>query len=355
MPAEIDGTKAVYARKPAWHRIGTVKEEGWFTAEEAIAVLNPTGEPIRKGKVTITILDGDGNEVVVPFPEKSGVVDFDHESGKFRPLSVMDKDYGLMQREQQFTFVDEVIGQVNGAHYEAAVNLRNGKQTCLTAYLGDFVLDPNGIADKNKKFLWSFNSWDGSWALRLKFGNFRVECANMAAMALRGSTDKNVMGSEWSTRHTANISSRVSEAAAVLGLWHDYEVVYEAQAEHMIHVPLLDNTFQRVIDGLFTAENPKTGQVETDREAAEQVRTIYELSASQRDIFETVWGGFNAAVEYHDWATKVRGSKSTSVSERRFLRQVEDPTGFKQQAWDRFWNVATDNKPFDMDRAKVAV
>lgn len=336
----------MYARTPAWHRIGTVKEDGFFTAEEAIAVLNPTGEPIRKGRVTITIIDKDGREVEVEAHDLSGIVDFDHETGQYRALSVMAKDYGLIQREEQFRFCDEVIGQINGAHYEAAVNLRNGKQTVLTAYLGDFVLDPNGIADRNKRFLWAFNSWDGSWALRLKMGNFRVECANMAAMALRGSSDRQVLGSDWSTRHTANVSSRVAEAASFLGLWRDYELVYEAQAEHMIEVPLIDNTFQRIIEGLFTAENPKTGVVETDREAVEQVRTIYELSAAQQDVFETIWGGFNSTVEYHDWATKVRGGKNTNVNERRFLRQVEDPTGFKQRSWDAFWNAAVEAKPF---------
>ena len=48
MPAELDSQRAIYARKPAWHGLGVVKEEGWFSAEEALAVLNPNNEPIRK-------------------------------------------------------------------------------------------------------------------------------------------------------------------------------------------------------------------------------------------------------------------------------------------------------------------
>lgn len=346
MPAEVDGNKAMYARKAAWHGIGTVKLDGWFTAEEALAVLNPTNEPIRKASVVLNFVDSDGKKHTVTFDDKIGLVDFDHETNIWRPLSVMDKDYGLVQRDEQFRFVDEVIGQIDGAHYEAAVNLRRGKQTVLTAYLGDFVLDANGIADRNKRFLWSFNSMDGSWALRLKFGNFRVECANMAAMALRGSSSENVMSSDWSTRHTANISSRVAEAKSVLGLWSNYEALYEAQAEHMIHTPLVDNTFERIVEGLFTTD--EKGFTEKDRESALGVRTVYELSPSQADLFGTVWGGFNAVVEHHDWVTAVRGGKSTSVQERRFLRQIEDPKSFKQRAYDAFWNVAAEAKPFKM-------
>jgi phage/plasmid-like protein (TIGR03299 family) len=352
VPADIDGSKAAYARKPAWHGIGTVKEEGMMTAEECIAVLNPSGEPIRKGRVTVTVMVPDGKggykDVVVEGPEYSGLVDFDSDSDTYRLLAVNSKDYGLMQREEQFRFADEVIGQIDGAHYEAAVNLKNGKQTVLTAYLGDYVLDPGGIADKNKRFLWIFNSWDTSWALRLKMGDFRVECANMAAMALRGSSDSNVIGSDWSTRHTANIKDRVEEAASFLGFWKVHEDLFVAQAEHMIHTPLDDNAFGRIITDLFTVDNPKTGMKETDKEAVETVRMTYELSASSRDIHETIWGGFNAVTEYNDWVSKVRATKSASMGERRFLRQIEDPKGLKQEAWDSFWDLATAVKPFKM-------
>jgi phage/plasmid-like protein (TIGR03299 family) len=352
MPANVDGTKAAYARKPAWHGIGTVKEEGMMSAAECLAVLNPSGESIRKGKVTVTIFVPDGKggmkEVVVDAPEYAGLVDFDSDTQQFRTLAVNGQNYPDFQREEQFKFADEVIGHVDGSHYEAAVNLKNGKQTVLTAYLGDYVLDPNGIADQNKRFLWIFNSWDTSWALRLKMGDFRVECANMAAVALRGSSDTNQIGSDWSTRHTSNISQRVEEAAAFLGLWRAHENLFEAQAEHMIHCELDDNAFGRIIDGLFTAENPKTQQMETDKEAVETVRMTYELSASSRDIHSTIWGGFNAVTEYNDWVQKVRPTKSASMNERRLLRQVEDPSGLKQNAWDRFWDLAADTKPFKM-------
>ena len=243
---------------------------------------------------------------------------------------------------------DEVIGMLDGAHYDAAVNLRGGKQTVLTAYLGDYVLDPTGIADKGKRFLWIFNSWDRTWALRFKFGDFRVECANLAAMALRGSTDANVLGSDWSTKHTLNVMERAQEAKAFLGLWQAHEQLFQAQAEHMIQTPLDKNAFTRIIDGLYKTKNKTTGQFETDTKATTEVRVTYELAAAGRDIIDTVWGGFNAVTQHHDWVKVPRGSQQTSTNEMRFVKQVEDPTGLKQTAWDAVWDYAKEVKPFTM-------
>lgn len=347
MPAEVD--KAIYARDPAWHGLGEVVKEGTFTAARAIATLNPSGEPIRKShRLVGYFLDDDGNEYTVEDIDDVMLSDFDSDTDAHRKLSIVAKDYGLVQREEQFQIADAVIGMIGGAHYESAVNLRDGKQTVLTAYLGDYVLDPNGRADRNKRFLWIFNSWDRSWAFRFKFGDFRVECANMAAMALRGSTDQNVLGTDWSTRHTTNIMDRVEEASKFLGLWKAHEKLFEAQANHMIQTELHPNAFGRIIEGLYQTKNKTTNQMEVDRKTAEAVRVTYELSASSKDIHDTVWGGFNAVTEHHDWVTVPRGSKNTSIDEMRFVKQIEDPTGLKQRAWDAFWNHARDVKEFKM-------
>lgn len=348
MPHQVD--RALYARKPGWHGMGTVKEEGMFSAREALHELDPDSYGTRKGRVVVYVKDDNGNEVAVElgFEDQAGIVGWDYTEQQFRGLSIMARDYGNVQLDDLFEAVDLVVGAVEGSHYEAAVKLRKGKQVVLTVYLGDYVLDPGGIADKGKRFLWAFNSWDGSWALRFKFGDFRIECANMAAMALRGSSDTDVVGTDWSTRHTPNIMQRVNEIKSFLGLWSVHEKLYEAQAEHMIHTALDPNAFTRIIDGLFEVKNKETGQLEVDREATTKVRTVHELSASSADIRETIWGGFNAVTEYHDWMLVPRGSKTASSQERRFVNQVEDPKRLKQRAWDEFWNLAQDVKPFTM-------
>jgi phage/plasmid-like protein (TIGR03299 family) len=336
VPAQIDGTKAAYARTPAWHRIGTVFD-GLMTAEQCLAIMNPSGKKILKGRAYVEFVDEKDNVHNVESDEHSGVVDFDSDTGLWRVLSFNSKEYGIVQLDEQFRLMDEIVNQVDGAHYDAGVRLRNGKQVALSAYLGDKVLDELGIADVHKRFLWGFNSFDTSWALRCKWGDYRVECANMAAMALRGSTDTDVQGSDWSTRHTTNVMGRVDEAKRVLGLMQQYEDEYWAECEQLIHTPLKDNDFQHIVEGLFVST--KDDEQIPDVNAVEQVRVLYELSPANQNIFGTAWGGLNAVTEYADWYTKVRGSAKTGEGEMRFRKQMESP--LKQEAWDRFRDLVT--------------
>src|SRR4051812_31304810 len=150
MSHELDGERAIYARKPAWHRLGTVKEDGWFTAEEALAVLNPDGEPIRKGAVYVKLLVPDETgkmvETFVEAEDYSGNVRINPDTKRPQVLGVNGKDYGLVQIEDQFRFMDEVVGNIGGSHYETAGLLRMGKQAFVTVDTGAITLDEGGIA-----------------------------------------------------------------------------------------------------------------------------------------------------------------------------------------------------------------
>lgn len=331
MPANIDQNRAVYARKPAWHGLGSVLDDT-FTAEEALRVLNPNNEPVRKVKVGVKV-DGEWIEA----DDWSAVVERDPDNtDTFRTLGINSRDYGLVTIEEQFAFLDEVVGNIDGAHYEAAVRLRQGRQTVLTIDTGAAFLDPQGANDRIQKFIWGFNSFDSSWAFRVKMGNFRVECANMAAAALRGSTDKIVSG-DWSTKHSTNIAGRVAAAQQTLGLWKDYNDLFFAEADAMIHTKLTDNAFDRLVKDLFT--HPET--FEKDEMAIEQTRVIYELGPACENIRGTVWGGYNAVTEYTDWYLKSRGSAKTSAQEMRLRKQLGENNPLKQQAWDRFYDLVT--------------
>jgi len=346
-------SEARYAKSPAWHRFGDVDQDGFFDSKKAMQSLDPTGEGVIRGDITITFADSNGKEYKLDVIDKNALVDFDGE-GNPRFQSFVDKDYGLVQREELFRFMDTIIGMVDGSHYDAAVNLRNGSQQVITAYLGDYVLDPHGRADAQKKFLWGFNSFNQTWRLRVKKGEFRIECANMASMALRGSTDANVIGTDWSTRHTSNIMSRVEEAKDALQVWTRHDLLFEAQAEHMIQTPITEAEIDRFVTQLYTELNPRTQQIETNTEAVETIKMTHEMGSSTTNIRDTVWGAFNSVTEYEDWIAKVRGGKNSTVNEKRLDRQLRDPDGRKQHAWDVFWTFAEDKRKFKMpDLANV--
>lgn len=319
MPAEIYATQAVYAKTPAWHRIGHVLED-CFSAEDALAILNPNRDRVMKFPASAVAPDGS----LVSTEEYQAVVR-KTPSGEWKILSFMSPDYTVVDIIDQFAWMDEIVKAVEGAHYTAAVELRGGRQTALTIDLGSVVLDPQERADIQHKFLFGANSYDGSWALKAKLANMRGECANMAAMILATHSP------EYVTRHTPNVQSRVQFAQKALGLAVQYNDLFYVTAEELIHAPMSDKAFDRLLDDLFVVDGV-TG--EKDVNAQNQVRGVYELSPSQSKLYGTWWGGFNAVTEYNDWRTAVRGSKSNDVNQMRFLRQFDDTKGLKQRAWD---------------------
>lgn len=340
MAHEIDGQRAIYARKPAWHQLGTVKQDGWFTAEEALEVLNPNKEPIRKGSVFVEIV-WQSKTYKVEADDFMGTVRINPDTKEPQILGINGKDYGIVQLEEKFRFMDEVVGAIGGAHYETAGLLRNGKQSFLTVSTDAIKLDKDGRGDEVARYILGVNSYDGSQAFRVKMTNVRVECANLLAMALRGSNNEVVAG-DWSTRHTKDVLNRVWAAQQTLGLWTSYNEVWAADAELMIHTEMSDDSFERLLTGLFTSDKEGVETVDRNRMAA--VRTIYELSPSCENIFGTVWGGLQAVTEHDDWHTKVRGGRKSTSQELRFMRQLDDRTGVKTDAWGRFKNFADENR-----------
>lgn len=348
MPAEVEN--AIYAKSPAWHHLGQVKQatvenpNGWFTAAEALRVIDPLNAPVQKLIACAKWVDANGVAHIIESDEDEAIVRTNPATGALEIMSYQKQGYGLVQKADHFLFLDSVVSAIGGAHYEAAVDLRRGRQTVLTIDCGAVSLDPRGRNDVVMRKIWGFNSFDGSWAFRVKCGNFRIECANLAAMALSGSSGKIQQG-DWSTRHTGSVMNRIEAAKRTLGLYREYNDLFFAQAEEMVESKMTARQFDRVLEDLFIVDSVTR---ERDTDAQNEVRALYELSPSCANVFGTWWGGFNAVSEYADWRTGVRGSKTASVSEMRFLRQLDDSKkvgeplgggGLKQTAWDMMWDA----------------
>lgn len=330
MPADItinaDGSAAaIYgSRKPAWHRLGKV-EDGLFTAKHA---LHATGLDFGI-ETTPIFIEIDGVKVVDPEHRMT----YRMLDGVPVPLGVVGTEYQATNPVDLFEFMDDVIGQIDGAHYDAAFALRNWKQVVCVADVGSLDLDPEGRNDKILQYLVGRSSADGSWQFGIKFDNVRPECANMMAVHLRKAT------TEWKTRHTTNIRRRIEEAKVVLGMQKDYQDEWAEGATQMIQTEITDTQFDRWLDGLMEATKKQTGEDEIDRAAMFAIRSLNAYSPTSASIKGTVWGALNAATEFSDWGVEVKEGKSMSADETRFARQIGDAKSkysgdFKQLAWD---------------------
>lgn len=354
MPAQIDKTDnwegAMYARTAAWHRLGTVKLEGCFTIEEAGAT---TGllEPVQSVPLTceVPLLDPKtgkpGSETVKLTSDMIANYQYHPDTRQPRIVGTVGKDRATIQPIVRFQWLDEVVGAVGGAHYEALFSLRQGRQLVAVINLGEtnnIVLDPKGRKDTVRNMLVSVDSHDASLSFGCYLAPYRPECANMLAMQMgSGPQVSDAQRGRWFTRHTTNIFDRITEAKATLGLWKDYAELFSHRAEEMIEATLTDNEFQRAITDVFTV--PGKDISERDKEGMSKVRSLYELSRTNQNIHGTVWGGLQATTEYFDWYRDVRGGKTSSVDEMRFTRQMRMSGGvdYKQKAWDRFAAVVS--------------
>lgn len=328
MPDEItqtkDGHAAIYARTPAWHHKGTVKAD-LFTAATA---LKEAG--LDYGVMTAPgFFEVDGQKVMSDAMHTYRYLD----DGSIVELGTVGKDYVPVDPKELFIFMDDVVQNVDGAHYTAAFALRNWTQVVCVADTGDLNLDPNGRADTIKRYIVGRTSHDGSLAFGLKWSNMRVECANMLAMHLR----ENAV--EWKTKHTTNIRDRVATAKVTLGLYHSYGEEWATKAESFIEAEITDGDFERFLSGLMTAQQKATKDDEIDRSTMYTIRALYESSPTNAGIRGTVWGALNAATEFSDWVVDSRGSDKMDAKDARILRQIGDTQAkygqaFKQLAWE---------------------
>lgn len=337
MSHDIDGEKAfVSARKPAWHGLGTVLDHT-FTAEEALKAANLDWDvmtvPLQ------TVIDGTSYNVD-GYVATARINPF---TGKFQVFAPVGEAYQPVFNRDAFQFMDEVVGNVGGAHYETAGALRNGAQTFLTvsAESTDLVLDPKGRADKINTYLLCVNSHDGTLAFGCMVTPVRVVCANTLGMAL-GSHAKNLAAhsdiarGRWFTKHTKDVLKRAEVAAKTLNLYFAYVKEFGEIATHMIEAEITVDAVRAVTTDLMVADSQDSKPREL--EAVETVMGLYEFGRTCENVRGTVWGGLQAVTEYADWITPVRGGSKHTAEEMRFRKQLSfDYTDkIKQRAFDRF-------------------
>ena len=120
-------------------------------------------------------------------------------------LGVVGKNFNIVQNQQAFSFIDEIIGN-GGADFETAGVIDNGR--------GAFVLaktDPIQILDDPfDPYILFSNYHDGSGALKVMFTPIRVWCQNCLAVASKQASLK------LSIKHSNQVMSKLQTASVVM-------------------------------------------------------------------------------------------------------------------------------------------
>lgn len=308
----------VTARKPAWHRLGTVFPT-LLTAEEALREAHLADWNVRKLPLQAVEMDenGVGTHDVERFYAAART---NPVTGKTQILGTVGEGYQHVQNEEQVAFLQALVDE-SGAFIETAGALRGGRQVFVTCKLPQAMTI--GGTDQVDLYLSALNGHDGSMAFRTIASPVRIVCANTQHAALH--TAKQT----WSHRHTRNAAQAIEEARQTLQLGWKYAQGFEAEAERMIQQSLADAEFEKIIVRLYgEPDEAKDSPLQARRkiERLDVIRGLYHDAATQQGIRGTNWGAYQAVGEYEDWFAKVKAPATASDADRdarRALRAID--------------------------------
>lgn len=195
---EFNAARGTYsffgADKPGWHNLGqvVVGAQSWEDVRKLAnldfsvskhQLYGPWGEPI----------------------DQWGIFRDDNR----RYLGPVGTVYKEIQNEYSGEFLDTLLGQMGGAHYESAGVLGHGQKIWAMARVPlDFQVDGQ---DPHTTYLLFVNSHDGSTSATVKLTTVRVVCQNTlnAALAMNGVFTK--------VKHTKDADNKLEAAKKMMG------------------------------------------------------------------------------------------------------------------------------------------
>ena len=323
---ETHGTQAaaVFARKDAWHRLGTTVRDRAFTAEEAMRLGHLGGWDVRKLPLTTAeVSEGGVTAIEVP---GFATVRTNPFTGEPEALGVVGGGYTPLQNEDHAEFLN-LLADESGAIFDTAGSLRGGRQVFITMQLPNSLTV--GGTDRVDLNIAALNSHDGSSAFRILVTPVRVVCANTQSAALRNHE------SSFSIRHTRNAKAAVQAARDALGLTFTYVDAFQVEAERLIQQTMTDAAFDALIDATFgKAEANATKRVrETERRRRSRLHWLFADAETQAGIRDTAWAGYQAVAEYVDHYAPVRTKGDEQTARAARVLTSDDPDRIKRRAW----------------------
>jgi len=285
-----DTPSMMYVGETPWHRLGT-KLDTPATATEAIQAAG-LDFIVEKMALETQLLD-------IPVSEHFATVRLD----TMQVLGVVGKRYVPIQNKDAFCTFDSLVGE-GQAIYHTAGALGKGERIWILAKLPDYIR-VNGD-DIVEKYLLLTNTHDGSSTVSVRLTPIRVVCQNTLNAALRG-TEQQVQ-----IRHTNNAISRLNQAHEILGISNKLFTVLGQYYSDMSRKDISTILFKQYIEKVFPIH--KDLKISANiRRTHEKLAELYETGRGSEMSKGTLWGAYNAAIEYVDHIRLQSKADSTRI------------------------------------------
>jgi phage/plasmid-like protein (TIGR03299 family) len=268
--AELGGLNFTVERRPLW--IGDMEETPESTTKSI---------PGQKIASRVALVNGSTGEM----------------------LSIVSKDYPILQYGEAFDFMDVIDPQ-----YLAAGALKGGRQGFLVVQAPEYHVDILDGQDPHDLFVVLRTSHDCSRAVEAMIMPLRYKCMNQLTLQsfIKGVKHR------WTVKHTSTMKDKLAEAQTALKNLTAYGEVFKTQVERLAELKVDDNQAKETLTFVLPDRPKRDDQIETIINAWHTSPTV--------GFDYTGWGLLNAVSEYFDW-TRVGGSP-----ESRFVGALQGST-----------------------------
>lgn len=301
MVANLDTTNGVTAfidsQSDAWHQLGQSVGRS-FTAEEAMTEGLLGGWNTRKAP-----LWADTEAGSLHVPGKYAVL----RTNPVAPtqtdvLGVVGNAYKVIQNEEHAALLNALVDE-SGAHFETAGSLDGGRKVFITMKLPEHMLI--GGKDQVDTYIAAVNSHDGSTPFTIMTTPVRIVCQNTLNMATGAASNM------FRVRHSSGAEKIIrAEARQALELTFKFLGSFQEEAEKMIQTTLTDAAFAEIVLKEFgPSEDAAKGTVTRSMAKVEEMVALFTSAATQAEVRNTVWAGYNAMTEWADHMAPTRGDE----------------------------------------------
>jgi phage/plasmid-like protein (TIGR03299 family) len=321
-------------RRPTWHGLGEILDDypTRAAAQKLVHDWEPIPEPIYRATPVVTA-EGDLKTEYEVIP---GKLEY-RRSDNGAHLAVNNESLAIVTNTEVWDAAEALQGgPASDVLYETAGSLKGGGLVWIMLRLAE-PLKIKGDLSLSLPYYLLQNGHDGMTAFKGSATSVRVQCANTVRFA---DLDAKARGTEFTFRHTVNVSDRVEEARNALAGWRESIEAYQMLAEHMITEKVTKRGEVAFLERFIPAplSTMTSDRVKHNIEVARgEFMGVYN-SQTNEGITGTAWGLMQAASE---WSEHIRRAKGNQM-ESKFKRALLTPN-----------TVMTHAKTFALEAARV--
>lgn len=226
-----------------------------------------------------------------------------YRSDSLEHMAEVGKNFNPCQFETAFSFVDSLVNNIGGSHYETAGILGKGEKFFLTVKLPWSIAPNRSPEDKTDCYLLFTSANDGTGCVTCKLTTTRVVCNNTLQMALgsKGLGGINI-------KHSSQLDVKLTEAKSLITSVKATVESVQAKLSVLAERKITEASRQQIFSKIFEVKNDACST--KTKNNIEAIEAIYESNDSNAfpEIKGSAYNLLNAFTNFTDHNRSVKNT-----------------------------------------------